>query len=140
VGSIDVYGDARIRGTLRAKTDWTTIPLENNWQDCGSLTGDPSVAYRIMPDGTVQFRGAIRRTSGTSQRIFTMPTALQGNVVRRVVVSYRSNSSSVFAASQLTYLPSNSHGVFFDGPSITNSSGTTVEGVVMLWMTWNLFG
>jgi hypothetical protein len=140
VGSIDVYGDARIRGTLRAKTDWTTITLENNWQDCGSLTGDPSVAYRIMPDGTVQFRGAIRRTSGTSQRIFTMPTALQGDVVRRVVVSYRSNGSSVFAASQLTYLPSNSHGVFFDGPSITNSSGTTVEGVVMLWMTWNLFG
>jgi hypothetical protein len=140
VGSIDVYGDARIRGTLRAKTDWTTIPLENNWQDCGSLTGDPSVAYRIMPDGTVQFRGAIRRTSGTSQRIFTMPTALQGNVVRRVVVSYRSNGSSVFAASQLTYIPSNSHGVFFDGPSITNSSGTTVEGVVILWMTWNLLG
>lgn len=140
VGSIDVYGDARIRGTLQAKTDWTTITLENNWQDCGSLTGDPSVAYRVMPDGTVQFRGAIRRTSGTSQRIFTMPTALQGNVVRRVVVSYRSNSSSVFVASQLTYIPSSSHGVFFDGPSITNSSGTTVEGVVMLWMTWNLLG
>ncbi len=139
-GSIDVYGDARIRGRLRAQTDWTSITLENNWEDCGNLTGDPSVAYRIMPDGTVQFRGAIRRTSGSSPRIFTMPTALQGSVVRRMVVSFRVSSTSVFQAAQLSYYPLSSHGVFFDGASIVNSSGTTVEGIVSLWGTWNLLG
>jgi hypothetical protein len=140
VGSIDVYGDVRIRGRLRAQTDWTSIALENNWQDCGTLTGDPPVAYRIMPDGTVQFRGAIRRTSGSSHRVFTMPTALQGSVVRRMVVSFRVSSTSVFQAGQLSYYPLSSHGVFFDGASIVNSSGTTVEGIVSLWGTWNLLG
>lgn len=94
VGSVDVYGDLRVRGTIRPKVDWTSFSLESNWTDASSITGiDPTVAYRIHPNGIVELRGIVRLASGTSLLICTLPTDARPSSTRRPAITAWPNVS-----------------------------------------------
>lgn len=63
---------------------WILATLQNSWTSFG--VGNPAASYRKLPDGTIEFKGLIKKatTPGASETLFTLP------------VGYRISESRVF--------------------------------------------
>ena len=132
-GSIDVYGDVRVRGVIRQKVNWTTFSLASNWSDMSSTTGDPAVAYRIYADNTVELRGMVRLVSGTSWLIAVLPTAARPTSTRRAATAVWTTVSPtpVIVGASLHILPNGE--LHYNGPSLTLNNN-----YVMLYCRYSL--
>lgn len=130
-GSIDVYGDVRVRGIIRQKVNWTTFSLASNWSDMSSTTGDPAVAYRIYADNTVELRGMVRLVSGTSLLIATLPAAARPSATRRAAIAAWTLSTSTPVGAALHILSTGE--LYYNGPSLTLNNN-----YVMLYCRYSL--
>ncbi len=132
-GSIDVYGDVRVRGIIRQKVNWTTFSLASNWSDMSSTTGDPPVAYRIYADNTVELRGMVRFVSGIGSLIATLPTAARPTSTRRAaIVAWTTVTPTPTIVGAALHILSNGE-LHYNGPSLTLNNN-----YVMLYCRYSL--
>jgi hypothetical protein len=132
-GSVDVYGDVRVRGIIRQKVTWTTFSLASNWSDMSSTTGDPAVAYRIYADNTVELRGMVRLVSGTSLLIATLPTAARPTSTRRAAIAAWTTVTPTPAIVGAALHILSTGELYYNGPSLSLNNN-----YVMLYCRYSL--